>query len=477
MSSPSPNRGCGILVVDDDEVLASTLARLLREYYPNVHTALSGTEAVAVLEREANIRLVLADLVMPVMDGLALLEHARQHYPEVSVILMTGFGTIETAVEAMKRGAEDYLTKPFDTETVLKKVSRLMELYELKERVARLEGRLQQESPFSQIVAGSAAMRAVVQRAGVAAQSAAPVLIVGETGTGKEMLARAIHNASPRANRPFVPVNCAALPHDLIESELFGYRKGAFTGAVADHAGLFEAAHGGTLFLDEIGEMPLGVQAKLLRVLEAGELRRVGDTAPAHVDVRLLSATNRPVQDLRGGALREDLFFRVSTIVLDVPPLRQRREDLYLLIENFLGVLKQRYGRPVSMDRASLDRLLNYPFPGNVRELAHILESAVAVSTDNPQVILDRDLAPLLGNQSNLSDLPPQVAADCSLETLERFAIRQALRVAGHNKSRAAELLGLSRGSLYNKLREYGLGNAADSESTAPASAVSVPKK
>jgi transcriptional regulator with PAS, ATPase and Fis domain len=263
----------------------------------------------------------------------------------------------------------------------------------------------------------------------------------------------------------------------LIESELFGYRKGAFTGAVADHAGLFEAAHGGTLFLDEIGEMPLGVQAKLLRVLEAGELRRVGDTAPARVDVRLLSATNRPVQDLRGGALREDLFFRVSTIVLDVPPLRQRREDLCLLIENFLRLLKQRYGRPVSMDRASLDRLLNYPFPGTVRELAHILESAVAVSTDNPQVILDRDLAPLLGNHSTLPDLPPQVAADCSLETLERFAIRQALRVAGHNKSRAAELLGLSRGSLYNKLREYGLGNAGDSESSAPASAVSVPKK
>jgi DNA-binding NtrC family response regulator len=451
--------------VDDDEVLASTLAKLLRQHYANVHTALSGTEAVAVLERETDIRLVLTDLVMPVMDGLGVLEYARQHHPEISIILMTGFGTIETAVEAIKRGAEDYLTKPFDTETVLKKVARLMELYELKERVARLESRLQQESPFSQIVAGSAAMRAVVQRAGVAARSSAPVLIVGETGTGKEMLARAIHNASPRANRPFVPVNCAALPHDLMESELFGYRKGAFTGALADHAGLFEAAHGGTLFLDEIGELPLAAQAKLLRVLEAGELRRVGETTAARMDVRLLSATNRPVQQLQGGAFREDLFFRISTIVLDVPPLRHRRDDLYLLVPHFLRLLEGRYGRPVSLDRAGLDHLLGYPFPGNVRELAHILESAVAVSTDNPQVILDRDLAPLLRSHSAFRDLPPQVASDCSLETLEKFAIRQALRLAGYNKSHAAELLGLSRGSLYSKLREYGLESHGDEPS------------
>jgi two-component system response regulator HydG len=448
--------------VDDDEVLASTLAKLLRQHYATVHTALSGNEAVAVLERETDIRLVLTDLVMPVMDGLAVLAYARQHQPEVSIILMTGFGTIETAVAAIKRGAEDYLTKPFDTETVLKKVSRLMELYELKERVARLEGRRQQESPFSQIVAGSAAMRAVVQRAGVAAQSSAPVLIVGETGTGKEMLARAIHNSSSRANRRFVPVNCAALPHDLMESELFGYRKGAFTGALADHAGLFEAAHGGTLFLDEIGELPLAAQAKLLRVLEAGELRRVGETTAARVDVRLLSATNRPVEQLQGGAFREDLFFRISTIVLDVPPLRHRRDDLYLLVKHFLHLLEGRYGRPVSLDRAGLDHLLGYPFPGNVRELAHILESAVAVSTDNPQVILDRDLAPLLRSHSAFPYLPPQVASDCSLEKLEKFAIRQALRLASYNKSHAAELLGLSRGSLYNKIREYGLESNCD---------------
>ena len=465
MKTSCPQGRCGILVVDDDETLASTLTKLLRQGYPNVHTALSGTEAAAVLERERSIRLVLVDVVMPVMDGLGVLDYVRQHHPDVSVILMTGFGTIETAVASIKRGAEDYLTKPFDSETVLKKVSRLMELYELKEKVVRLEEQLQQKSPFSEIVAGSSTMRAVVQRASVAAQSAAPVLIVGETGTGKEMLARAIHNASPCTSHPFIAVNCAALPHDLIESELFGHRKGAFTGAVSDRPGLFEAAHNGTLFLDEIGELPMAAQAKLLRVLETGEVRRLGATTATRVQVRLLSATNRPVDQLRSGVLREDLFFRVSTIVLEIPPLRQRRDDLFLLVSHFLHLLEERYGRRVSLDGTAMDHLLTYPFPGNVRELSHILESAVAVCTDDPQVILDRDLALLLRCPSTLHDLPAHVAADCSLETMEKFAIRQALRVAGNNKSWAAELLGMSRGSLYNKLKEYGLGEHSGDES------------
>ena len=457
MNSGCPEGCCGILVVDDDEVLAATLTKLLRQHYPSVHMALSGTEAAAILERENSIRLVLVDLAMPMMDGLAVLDYARRHHPETSVILMTGFGTIETAVEAIKRGAEDYLTKPFDTETVIKKVSRLMELYELKEKVARSESRAQKESPFSEIVVGSLSMRAVVRRARVAAQSEAPVLVVGETGTGKEMLARAIHDASPRASRAFVAVNCAALPPDLIESELFGHRKGAFTGAMADHAGLFEAAHNGTLFLDEIGELPMAAQAKLLRVLETGEVRRVGATASTRVHVRLVSATNRPVAQLHGGALREDLFFRISTIVLEIPPLRQRRDDLYPLVHHFLRKLEVRYGRSVSLDRTASDHLLTYTFPGNVRELFHILESAVAVSTNNPQLIADRDLALLLRSPSTPNQLSAGVAKDFTLEMAEKFAIRQALRVAGNNKSRAAELLGVSRGSLYNKLKEYGM--------------------
>lgn len=461
-------QGCGILVVDDDEGLAASLAQVLRQVYPSVYTAFSGTEAAAVLAREKQICLVLVDLVMPVMDGLSVLDRVRQSHPDVSVVLMTGFGTIETAVEAIKRGAEDYITKPFDTETVLKKVSRMMELYELKARVAQLESQEALESPFAEIVAGSSVMRGVVERARVAAQSSAPVLLIGETGTGKEMLARAIHRASPRAERAFIPVNCAAIPQELVESELFGHRKGAFTGAVADHPGLFQAAHDGTLFLDEIAEMPLGAQAKVLRVLEEGELRPVGETSPLHVDVRVVSASNRPMSELAGGTLREDLFFRISTIVVEIPPLRRRREDLYLLLEHFLQRLGRQYGRSVSLERVALERLLNYSFPGNVRELAHILESAVAVSTDNPQVITERDLTPLLRCPSAPADLPTGLVADCSLENLEKFAIRQALRIAGHNKSRAAELLGLSRGALYRKLKEYGLESGPEETAANP---------
>ncbi len=470
MSAQCIGGRCGILVVDDDEALAATLAKVLSQHYPCVYMALSAAEALAILAREENICIVLTDLVMPITDGLGVLDAVRQSHPDISVILMTGFATIETAVEAIRRGAEDYITKPFDTDTILKKVSRLMELYQLKEKVALLENRRDPESPFAAIVGGSPRMRVVLERARAAAQSSAPVLILGETGTGKEMLARAIHRASPRAEHSFIPVNCAAIPQELVESELFGHRKGAFTGAVADHRGLFEAAQGGTLFLDEIADLPPGAQAKLLRVLEEGEVRPVGATNRMHVDVRVLSACNRSRAEIVGTALREDLFFRVSTIVIEVPPLRDHREDLYLLVEHFLRHFQHAYGRRVSLDRAALEQLLGYHFPGNVRELAHILESAIAVSTEDPQVIHDRDLASLLRVQAERAPLPAGVAADCSLEGLEKFAIRQALRIANGNKSRAAELLGLSRGSLYRKLREYGLEDeAAEPDQTLPA--------
>src|ERR1035437_3075317 len=470
MSMPLAEQTLGILVVDDDEVLATSLAKILRLRYPSVHAALSGTEAIAVLSREKQICVVLVDLVMPVVDGLGVLDYVRQSRPDVSVILMTGFGTIETAVEAIKRGAEDYIAKPFDTETILKRVSRLMELYALKERVAQLEGQYGSGSPFAEIIAGSS-MRGVLERAQVAAQSSVPVLIRGETGTGKELLARAIHRASPRMERPFIPVNCAAIPQELAESELFGHRKGSFTGAVADHPGLFQAANGGTMFLDEIIDLPLGAQAKLLRVLEGGEVRPVGDTNALHVDVRVISACNRQLADIVGSSLREDLFFRISTIVIQLPPLRQRREDLYLLCEHFVQQFTQRYGRGISLDRAALDALLAYSFPGNVRELSHILESAVAVSTENPQVIKERDISPLLRTQGPSAALSVGIAADCSLESMEKFAIRQALRIASGNKSQAAELLGLSRGSLYRKLREHGLeSESLQSDDTPPSS-------
>jgi len=458
MSKHCLRHGCGILVVDDDAALAETLSKLLRQHYPCVHTAFSGAEARQILDREPNICLVLADLFTPVMDGLQVLQHVRETSPDTSVILMTGFATIETAVAAIKQGAEDYITKPFDTDAVLKKVSRLMETYELKQRLALLEQRLDESAPFSQIVGGTKLMKSAVERARASAQSLAPVLLVGETGVGKEMFARAIHRASPRGKAPFVPINCAALPRDLVESEMFGHRKGSFTGAVASHAGLLQAADQGTLFLDELSDLPPEIQAKLLRVLEGGEVRPVGDSAGRKVDVRLVSASNRPLAELGGEQLRPDFFYRISTIVIQLPPLRERRQDLYLLAEHFIEKFSCHYDREVTLHPSALEQLLNYSFPGNVRELAHILESAVAVSTENPQVITERDLRPLLRPPAlvTVADLT-SFAQECSLEAVEKFAIRQAIRLAGYNKSRAASLLGISRGTLYHKLQAYGL--------------------
>jgi transcriptional regulator with PAS, ATPase and Fis domain len=280
-------------------------------------------------------------------------------------------------------------------------------------------------------------------------------LIVGETGTGKEMLARAIHAASPRSRLPFVPVNSGALPHELVESELFGVRKGAFTGAYADAPGIFLAASGGTVFLDEIGEMPKDVQVKLLRVLQEHEVRPVGSTIPVRVDVRVISATNRSLAELRSTCLREDLYFRIATVIVQVPPLRTRPEDILVLSQNFAGRLARRYGREILLSRAALEVLLRYAFPGNVRELEGLIESAAAVSADNPQTITDKDLKPLLSDTSWEAGLTTNVAQPLSMDQMERLTIQQALRLSEGNRTKAASLLGISRDTLYRKLRQY----------------------
>ncbi|MGH9523029.1 MAG: sigma-54-dependent transcriptional regulator, partial [Terriglobales bacterium] len=325
-----------ILIVDDDLGLAATLRDLLSEEGHTVAIADDADEAERLLKENHSAALALLDLVMPGCDGLALMERLHACYPELPVLIMTGFGTIETAVEAIKRGAEDYLTKPFDREAVRKKVGRLMELHRLRTRVAQLEENLQHASdPFAPIVYVSPQMQRVVERARTCAQSNAPVLIVGETGTGKEMLARAIHGASRRASEPFVPLNCGAIPRELVESELFGHRRGAFTGAHADALGIFAGAGRGTVFLDEIGEMPKEAQVKLLRVLQEGEIRPLGSARPQKVDVRIIAATNRPLPQLRAEFLREDLYFRLATIIVEVPPLRGRPEDILVLSQHF----------------------------------------------------------------------------------------------------------------------------------------------
>ncbi|MGP8247652.1 MAG: sigma-54-dependent transcriptional regulator [Bryobacteraceae bacterium] len=446
--------GPAILVVDDDAGLAATLREFLSREGYQAEVAQSGAEALAIQAANPRISLALIDLIMPLMDGLTLTVELRRRAPDLAVVIMTGYGTIETAIEAIKKGAEDYLTKPFDYEAVRKKIARLMEVMELRERVAQLESHLERHACFENIVSVSAAMERLLERARLAAATDAAILIVGETGTGKEMLARAIHQASPRARMPFVAVNSGALPRELVESELFGFRRGAFTGAYADAPGIFSAASGGTVFLDEIGEMPKqDVQVKLLRVLQEGELRPVGSTKAVHVDVRVVSATNRPLNELRSTLLREDLYFRIATVVLQVPPLRARQEDILVLTQHFAGRFSRRYGREISLSRSALELLLRYPFPGNVRELESLIESAAAVSAANPQSITDKDLGPLLsgGETGPFQAMYPPV----SMEQMERLTIQQALRMAEGNRTKAASLLGISRDTLYRKLRQY----------------------
>lgn len=441
------------MVVDDDAEMATALAELLGRLEQPVFTALSGPEALTILSREPCVCIAMVDLVMPVMDGITLLRQIHATHPDVAVVIMSGFATIESAVEAMREGAEDYLTKPFEPQAVLHKVGRLLELFELKERIAELECPL--KSPWDAVVGRSAAIQRVRERARAASVIDAPVLIVGETGTGKELLARCIHAASPRSSAPFVPVNCGALPRELMESELFGHRKGAFTGAHADHKGLAAAAAGGTLLLDEITEMPKELQVKLLRLLEEGEVRPLGESQFVKVDLRVISTSNRPLRDIRGEHFREDLFFRVSAITIAVPPLRERREDIPGLAQHYLQLLNGKYGRDFVLEPQAMGMLSDYAFPGNVRELENLLASAMALAPEGQAALGERQFRPLL----LLSQPVPvhQESALLSLEELERFAIQQALRVCEGNKSHASELLGISRDSLYRKLKAYQL--------------------
>jgi len=449
----SPHRS-GILIVDDDASLATTLQDFLRQEGYSVEIALSAGEALAVHQRNPYLAVALIDLIMPGTDGLALMEELQRRNPDLAVVIMTGYGTIETAVEAVKRGAEDYVTKPFEHQVIRKKIGRLMEVFELRDHVTQLQASLERSPCFASIVTVSPLMERVIERARVAAQTDAPVLILGETGTGKEMLARAIHDASPRARWPFVPVNCGALPRELVESELFGARRGAFTGAYANTPGVFAAATQGTVFMDEIGEMPKDAQVKLLRVLEEGEVRPVGSPTAVKVDVRLVSASNRPLAELRAERLREDFYFRIATVVIEIPPLRARLEDVFALAQHFVGRLARKTERQITLSRPAFELLLNHPYAGNVRELENVLLSATAVSLENPQTITDKDLKPLLKD----SGAPPlqTLTADqpLSMERLEQVAIQQALRLCEGNRTKAASLLGISRDTLYRKLRQ-----------------------
>jgi len=450
---PAPEQ---ILLVDDDDRLRTLVGEVLQANGYAVVSVPSAADALEMLQREP-VDLVVTDIKMPGMTGDQLLAEVRATFPEVPVIGVTAFGTPEDAAALTRAGAADYLTKPFRTPVLLGAVERVLRetrppreaARERRERGAHLDG----------LVGRSAAMQPLLGRIGRVAASGAPVLITGETGTGKEVVAQAVHRASGRG--PFVPINCSAIPANLLESELFGHVRGAFTGADHDKAGLFERADGGTLFLDEIAEMPLALQPRLLRVLQFGELRRIGELQHRSVDVRIVAATHRDLPErVRSGQFREDLFFRINVLRLDVPPLRDRLDDIPSLAEHFLAEAAARDARSAArISPEALGALLLHSWPGNVRELANVVERA-SIFADGSEIRLDDLPEEIRGPLPAAARVPPlHLAAQqgLTLEALERAYILEVLRRSGGNRSRAAELLGLPRRTLYRRLTEYGV--------------------
>ncbi|HXC53472.1 MAG TPA: sigma-54 dependent transcriptional regulator [Candidatus Limnocylindrales bacterium] len=449
-----------ILVVDDEERFRRLLEAALTQRGHRVVTAASGKEASARLDE--GIDLLLTDLRMPDKDGIELLGEARRSNPAMPVIVMTAYGTVDSAVQAMHLGAFDYITKPFDLDELDMLIKRAFELDGLAS-----ENRFLRESGhrgLANMVGQSAPIRKMFAEVRSVAQSRAPVLIVGETGTGKEHVARAIHECSDRASSLFVPINCAAIPLELLESELFGHARGAFTGASDQRIGKFELASGGTMFLDEIGDMPLVLQAKLLRVLEEGIVQRVGSNIPVHVDVRMVSATHRNLSEaVSEGRFREDLYYRLNVLQLRVPPLRERDGDIALLAAHFLAESASRIGRrPLTLQRDARELLEAYLWPGNVRELRNVCER-LTVRCEG-----DRADDDMVAHLLDLPEVDPAAAASMGPEpaTLaavvgraEAEAIRQALAKCGDNKAKAARLLGVSERNLWYKIKRHRIGD------------------
>ena len=461
------NDSIRILVVDDEASQRELVSGYLKKQGFEVFTA-AGGESALELFRQAPMELILTDQRMPGLSGLDLLKAAREINPETQVIVMTAYGSVETAVEAMRDGAADYVAKPLNLDELRQKIQRIVEQHRLYAENRALREELKSRHRIEGIIGESGQMVEVISLVQRVAASEATVLIRGESGTGKELIAKAIHYASPRAARPLVRVNCAALPENLLESELFGHEKGSFTGAISTRKGRFELADTGTLFLDEIGDLPLHLQAKLLRVLQEREFERVGSSQPIKVNVRILSATHRDLESLmRAGQFRDDLYYRLNVVTILVPPLRERRQDLPPLMDHFLKLFAAKNGKSLrGFSRAARDALLRYDYPGNVRELENLLERAVVLCRGD---VIDRgDLPLILDDPDALSEAQTQLTA--AVEGLERRMIREALKRANGVQTRAAELLGVTERALRYKLKKYGFqGEDADS-STPPES-------
>ncbi len=440
-----------VLVVDDEEIVRESLGGWLEKDGYAVASAADGRTAVERMKSEG-WNVVLVDLKMPGMDGLQVLEEARKLQPDASVIMMTAYATVDTAVAAMKLGAFDYLIKPFDPEELTLLLKKVVAQQNLIRENAVLRQALRKEHRFHELVSKSPTMQRVFELALVAARSNSTILILGESGTGKEVIARAIHAESQRPEGPFVAVSCAALTETLLESELFGHEKGAFTGAVARRKGKLESADGGTLFLDEVGDISPKLQLDLLRVLEERRFHRVGGSELIEVDVRVVAATNRDLEKaVASGSFREDLYYRLNVIRVTLPPLRERKEDIPLLVEHFLERLEAELKRQIRIAPEAMAVLLAHSWPGNVRELRNVLERGAVVAQGGVVRPADLGLEPEPARERG------GATAQLTLEEMERRHIAEVLGHAGGNVSQAARLLGIDRVTLYNKMRKYRL--------------------
>jgi two-component system response regulator PilR (NtrC family) len=451
-----------LLIVDDEPSMRQLLSHVFGRAGHAVRTAENGGKALELLRQEP-ADLIISDVKMPDMNGIELLRQLREFLPDAGVVMMTAFATVETAREAFKLGADDFIQKPFDVDELKLIVEKALERLRLLQENRAFRRAQRERGRLDQIIGHSQKMQAVYQMIETVAQVQSTVLITGESGTGKEMVARAIHNLSPRADKPFMPINCGAFTETLLESELFGYTRGAFTGATANRKGLFEAADKGSIFLDEIGEMSPTMQVKLLRVLQERKVRPVGAHEESAVDTRVIAATNRDLSAMvKQGSFREDLFYRVSVIPIELPPLRERREDIPELVEHFVQKFCRQTGRDFHVSERAQDLLERYSWPGNVRELEHTIERAVALErTDTiqpeslPQSVTNYNPASVAPSESELPEEGLNLVAH--LEYMEKTYLLEALRRTGGNQTRAAEILHLSVRSLRHLVDKHSI--------------------
>ena len=447
-----------ILVVEDEQVQLDAISGFLRKQGYEVFQSARPVDALA-LARDRAVDIVLTDLKMPGMSGVELLEALKKMNPGIEVIIMTAYGSVESATEAMKLGAVDYITKPIDLRQLQLMLRNTLERKLLVSENQQLRQQLSERFSFEGIVSQSTAMSQVLNIAGRVASSGAPVLITGETGTGKELIAKAVHFAGSRREKPFVALNCAALSENLLESELFGHEKGAFTGADRQRKGRFETAEGGTLFIDEVGEIPFALQVKLLRVLQEKSYERVGSSLPVQTNVRIVAATNRDIEAMvREGTFREDLFYRLNVVAIRIPPMRERREDIPLLVDAFIKRFASENSKKLSgISREAMDLLMKYSYPGNVRELENIMQQSIVLCRGEMLVCEDLPLRVHEPVSEKISVLEMEGTFTEKVEAFEKALILAALKETGNVQTRASERLGIGERHLRYKLKKYGL--------------------